>query len=163
MERSITDADTEATFERLMEFYSPKPEPSKVFAGDWLTAMADFPTSILQQAYRHATENDNRFPTLSLFRSYCIHFSEEADKRRHEAQGRATSEAAEAFYRADLKGNDFGKQALKNIRDMLAGSITRGQYLKTARVLGMFEEADNLEKFYTDGDLPLDGKCRGIV
>lgn len=139
-------------WKRLINFYQPKPIPSDEFYIQWRLRMQVYDLSDVEEMADHIEENKSRmglFPALSEFMA--IADSIQSNRLGYEAAAakEAEKKQAEAFWREDAEGNDYGKKCLKLIKSMLGGTITRQDYISEMRNLGMRHEADDLESYCT--------------
>lgn len=139
--------DFKNLWRQLIAFYQPIPKPSEEFYRTWLAEMQKYDINDVREMIAHIERHNNRIPalseqiavvdSLSINRQQALWHKVKVQERRE----------ASAFW-SGVHADDYGKQSLKLIKDMLAETIDRKHFLSEMRHLGMISEADNLQSFY---------------
>jgi hypothetical protein len=143
--------DLKRAWDQVTGFYAHRPTPA--FQAEWKKAMENYDEEIIEELVEHITHRMDRFPALSQWIS--IADSIQFNLRQAQLQQEKVRERTEAteFWRGESARDETGRQALKAIRDLLSGAITRGQYLERCEGLG--HNMQPMRDYYFTHKLPL--------
>ncbi len=157
--RRIMD-NLKSLWKRLVDFYQPQPQPSAEFYKRWLAEMQKYQADDISAMVVHIETHNNRFPSLNEMLTVADSIQQNRQGVIWQAAKAQEQKNTEEFW-SGKKADNYGKQALKLIRSMLEGDMSRQKYLTGMRELGMLEDADDLEAYYAKHTYDLNGRPAG--
>jgi hypothetical protein len=112
-------------------------KPSAEYVASWLKRMKCYDRQDVETAVEHLKDTENDLPSISK----CLTITDSIAynrKSRIDTQMRIQErQEARRFWSGDVSNDEYGKRCLENIRDAMAGTITRGEFVARAESMGI--------------------------
>lgn len=138
-------------YQEMNDFYAPKFKPTDGMYRMWRAEMEKFDLDIVEAMWQHLRDYAQPGDVMPSAQKCMVladsirfnRWKEAEEQRKKEERNRG---AAEFF--SESGKDSLGRQAIRNITALLAGTITRGQFLAAAERLNL--NTYELRKFYAE-------------